>query len=99
MFHPVLHNLIIHTQLTMQKERGQLESTESVKVFNKTIVNKVALEGIALETHKVFTSEEGCKDSQGVHRGGVAGGGDCGVQGGDKGKHGLLYSFVEILCK
>jgi hypothetical protein len=51
----------------MKKERGKLESTQFVEVFDKTIVDKVALKGVALETHEVFTSEEGCKDSQGVH--------------------------------
>lgn len=82
----------------MQKERGQLESTQLVEVFDKTIVDQVTLKKVALETHKIFTSEEGCKDSQSVHGRGVAGGGNCGVQRGNKRKHGLLYSFVEILC-
>jgi len=76
MFHSVPQYLIIHAELTMQEKRRQFKCTQSVEIFEKTVMDQVTFEWVvAFESHKVFTSEERSEESQSVHRGGIASGG------------------------
>ena len=61
----------------MQEKRRQFKCTQSVEIFEETIVDQVTFEWVvAFEGRKVFTSEERSEESQSVHRGGIASGGD-----------------------